>query len=102
MINAQRTGAYISNLRKIRDWTQQQLAERLLVSHQAVSQWEKGVSFPDIGLLPELARVFGVTVDDLLNGHRAEAARPTRRGAILEAFAHDQPGEVARLVQSDP
>jgi len=41
------------------------------VTHQAVSQWEKGATLPDIGLLLPLARLFGVRVDDLLNGEPA-------------------------------
>ncbi len=102
MINAQRTGAYISQLRKAKDWTQLELAEKLHVTHQAVSQWEKGASFPDVALLPQLARLLGVSVDALLNGEPATSARRITRGAMVEEFAHGNPGEVARMVQSDP
>ena len=40
------------------------------VSFQAVSNWERGASMPDIGKLPELARALGVSVDELLGGGR--------------------------------
>lgn len=102
MINAQRTGAYISQLRKAKDWTQLELAERLHVTHQAVSQWEKGVAFPDVTLLPSLARLLGITVDDLLNGEPLAAAGRTSRGAIVEELASGNPGEAAQLVKRDP
>lgn len=45
--------------------TQEKLAEALHVTAQAVSKWEKGVSYPDISLLPELSAALGVTVDEL-------------------------------------
>ncbi len=54
--------------RKRRDMgiTQQELAERLHISFQAVSKWENGGAYPDIELLPKLAGIFGTTVDALL------------------------------------
>lgn len=55
----------ISYLRKQREMTQDALAEKLGVTFQAVSKWENSVSCPDIELLPELARIFNVTVDYL-------------------------------------
>jgi len=57
-----------SNLRKLRlerQMTQEQAAESLGVSAQAVSRWETGVSLPDVLLLPEIARLYRVLVDDL-------------------------------------
>lgn len=103
MINAHRTGAYIARFRKARDLTQQELAERLHVTHQAVSQWEKGASMPDISLLQPLARLFGVTVDDLLNGEpvRSTASRVSR-GAIVSELAQGHPDEAARLIKENP
>lgn len=59
-------GKRIMTLRKSRGWTQEQLAEKLGVSGQAVSKWENDVSCPDISLLPKLAEVFQVTTDSLL------------------------------------
>ncbi len=56
------------NLRKLRlekKLTQEQVAEKLGVSAQSVSRWETAASFPDIMLLPEISRLYGVLVDDL-------------------------------------
>lgn len=53
--------------RRRKNVTQEQLAEHLGISSQAVSKWERGEGLPDISLLPALALYFGVTIDDLLN-----------------------------------
>ena len=59
-------GKRIATLRKERGLTQEQLAEKVGVSAQAVSKWENDISCPDITLLPLLADLFGVSVDELL------------------------------------
>ena len=61
-------GKRISEQRKKLSLTQEELAEKLGVSAQAVSKWENDVSCPDILLLPEIAKLLGVTVDALLSG----------------------------------
>ena len=56
----------IAALRKQSGITQEDLANRLNVSNQAVSKWEAGKCCPDIEILPELATFFGVSIDKLL------------------------------------
>lgn len=63
-------GDKIKSLRKTKKLTQEQLAEYLHISSQAVSKWETGVSSPDIDTLPKLAAFFQVTIDDLLDFDR--------------------------------
>ena len=70
MFDAVEIGRRISRLRKEKDMTQPALADCMGVSFQAVSNWERGASMPDIGKLPELARALGVSVDELLGGGR--------------------------------
>lgn len=65
----QRTGALISRLRKEHGMTQMQLADALGISFQAVSNWERGQSMPDVSKLPELAALFDTTIDELLGRH---------------------------------
>ena len=70
MFDTVEIGRRISRLRKERDMTQPALADLMGVSFQAVSNWERGASMPDIGKLPELAQALGVSVDELLGGGR--------------------------------
>ena len=58
-------GTQIKTLRLARGVTQEALAERLGVSPQAVSKWERNAALPDITLLPALSAYFGVTIDEL-------------------------------------
>ena len=60
-------GVKIKELRKQRGMTQEQLADRMCVSFQAVSKWENNVAMPDISILPMLARFFGVSMDVLFD-----------------------------------
>ncbi len=59
-------GRKIAELRKAHNMTQFELADALGISFQAVSNWERGASMPDISKLPELAEIFGVTIDEVL------------------------------------
>lgn len=65
-------GNRISKHRKEKSLTQEELAEKLGVSSQAVSKWENDQSCPDISLLPNLCRIFGISTDELLTGDRNE------------------------------
>lgn len=56
----------LKELRKAKSVSQEKLAEYLGISFQAVSKWETGVTSPDITLLPDIARYYGITVDELL------------------------------------
>ena len=64
----EKIGAYISTLRKAQGMTQNELGERLQISYQAISKWERGECLPDTGLLLELAEILNTTVDSLLRG----------------------------------
>lgn len=59
-------GKKISEYRKLRNMTQEDLAGKLNVSSQAVSKWENDLSIPDLPLLIELADIFGVSMDELV------------------------------------
>lgn len=55
-------------LRKINKFTQEEVAEKINVSRQAVAKWENGDSLPDINNCIALAQLYGVTLDNLVNG----------------------------------
>lgn len=87
----------IKNLRKEQKWTQEELAERLNVSPQAVSRWETNSTFPDIELLPDIASIFEISIDellgvnDLLNNDRIKKL-------ITEANSYYDTNEVDKVV----
>lgn len=63
-------GEFLAAMRKSKGYTQQEVADRLLVSNKTVSSWERGASCPDIGMLPALAELYGVTCDEIIAGER--------------------------------
>lgn len=67
-------GKRIGQLRRAKGITQEALAEKLGVTPQAVSKWENDGSCPDIALLPELAKILGISTDELLTGNKPETA----------------------------
>ena len=79
----------IKRLRESRHLTQEQLANVLGLSFQAVSKWETGVTMPDIMLLPVIASYFGVAIDDLFKAsvpvYRNEAEKLLARFASTHA-----------------
>ncbi|MDO4572020.1 MAG: helix-turn-helix domain-containing protein [Clostridia bacterium] len=72
MENSNTMGRRIMTLRKEQGLTQEQLAEKLGVSAQAVSKWENDISCPDISLIPQLADVLRVSTDELLGAKPVE------------------------------
>lgn len=80
-------GSRIAAHRRRLGLTQDQLAEQIGVSPQAVSKWENDQSCPDIAILPQLAEIFGVSTDELLG--RSAKADPVYQGEIV----NDDPEE---------
>ncbi len=68
-------GENIKKLRREKNLTQENLAEFLGVTFQSVSNWERGESYPDITILPEIAGFFKVSVDELLGLSKADAEK---------------------------
>mgnify|MGYP003308891455 FL=1 len=67
-MDAVKTGCLIAERRKQLNMTQKELAQKLHVSAQAVSKWERGLSFPDVSLLEPLAQQLDLTVSEVLSG----------------------------------
>ena len=63
-------GENLKKQRKLRELTQEQLADILGVSFQSVSKWERNEGYPDIEMLPTIAGYFGITVDELMGMSR--------------------------------
>lgn len=63
-------GVFLQNLRKEKNFTQQELADYFHVSSKTVSKWECGKALPEIPLLKEISEFYSVSVDEILNGER--------------------------------
>ena len=92
-------GRRIARLRLARTATQERLAKELNVSPQAVSKWENDINYPDISLLPDLARFLGVSVDELLSGASASAQESV---AAQESATEKSAAEAVSIVVDEP
>lgn len=69
-MNFDKVGKYITELRKSKNLTQEQLAEKIGVSSNTISKWENGINLPDTYFLFELSKEFDVNIQDILNGEK--------------------------------
>ncbi len=70
MIDQQKIGCFLKQLRQEKEITQQQLAQQLNVSNRTVSRWETGINMPDLSILMELSEFYQVDIVEILNGER--------------------------------
>jgi len=82
-MDAQVVGTKIQGLRKKKRLTQKQLADLLSVSCKAISRWECGAGLPDIAMIPVLAKVFGIDMNDLLEDNRNALKASLSSGDII-------------------
>ena len=84
MMNQIKIGAFISERRKAKGWTQSQLAEKLEITDKAISKWETGRSMPDLSLFMPLCTLLDVTLNELFAGERiAEEKWKERADEVL-------------------
>ena len=69
-MDQKKIGSFLKELRKEKDITQEQLAEKINVSGRTVSRWETGSNMPDISLLAELAEFYDVSIPEIIDGER--------------------------------
>ena len=67
-MNQNKIGAFISERRRAKGWTQNQLAEKLEITDKAVSKWETGRSLPDLSLFVPLCNLLDITLNELFAG----------------------------------
>ncbi len=82
MISVEKLGARIALLRRKQGLTQTQVADRMGVTPQAVSKWERGLACPDLVCLDELADLLGISIDTLLRGAAYDVVYVRDYGAI--------------------
>ena len=99
----QTLGSRIAELRRKKNMTQEDLANALGVTPQAVSKWENDLSCPDITLLPQLAKLLGVSVDELLGSTAPETQllpaenRKPIKDMILRVVVNSKDGDKVRV-----
>jgi len=114
VFSMQNTGKRINQLRKKANMTQMELADRLGISYQAVSNWERGESMPDISKLPELAEILNTTIDELLGdqkqakileniieGKPQQEVTPDEFIGVVPLLKPDQTGRLLSEVQGE-
>lgn len=69
-MDQKKTGQFIAKLRKEKNLTQRQLAEKLSISDKTVSKWECGKGLPEVSLMIPLCEELGINVNELLSGER--------------------------------
>ncbi len=86
----QKIGAFLRQLRRERNLTQEQLAERLGVSNRSVSRWENGATLPDLGLLVELADFYQVDLGELIRGERCDMPAAETAGLLADYSSQEK------------
>ena len=81
-MNQEKIGKFIASSRKSKKMTQGQLAEKMGVSINAVSKWERGLSFPDVSLYKKLCDELNISIEELINGEKDNSDKAKEK-AIL-------------------
>ena len=68
MLNPEKVGKFIKDIRKKNNLTQKQLADKYGVTYQAVSKWENGINLPEVTLIRQMSKDFNISVEDILDG----------------------------------
>lgn len=102
MFDLEKTAAFISKRRRACGLTQQQISQRLGVSFQAVSKWENAVACPNVELLPDLAALLRVSVDELLAGQeRASSGLSYREAGVDISYTDAIKEEMKSALRTD-
>ncbi len=84
-MNQEKIGKFIAKLRKEKNMTQEQLAEKMGVSINAVSKWERGISFPDVSLYKKLCNELNINIEELINGEK-DKSEEAKEKAIMTSI----------------
>ena len=67
-MDQEKIGKFIATCRKDKKLTQEQLAEKLNISKNAISKWERGLNLPDVSIMQALCKILGITLNELFIG----------------------------------
>lgn len=85
-MNQEKIGRFIAELRKEKNMTQQELADKLNITDRAISHWENGRSMPDAGVILELCKILNINVNELLSAKKIKEDKYNERAeeSLLE------------------
>lgn len=83
VMDYEKIGEFIFKLRKGKNLTQKQLAEKLNVTNKAISKWERGLGAPDVSLLRQLSEILEISVNELLLGERIDSLTKEQSDKVL-------------------
>ena len=86
-MDQKKIGSFLKELRKEKNLTQEQAAEKLGVSSRTISRWETGTYMPDISILVEIAEMFGVDVREIIDGERMKEDMNSEFKQVAEKMA---------------
>lgn len=99
MIDRVKIGEFLRDLRKEKDMTQEELAEKFGVSSRSVSRWENGITMPELGILVELADFYEVDIKELIEGERKSENMNNETKETLQKAADYAEAEKRLVVQ---
>ena len=85
-MNQEKIGRFIAELRREKNMTQQELADKLNITDRAISHWENGRSIPDAGVILELCKILNINVNELLSAKKIKDEKYNERAeeSLLE------------------
>ena len=92
MMDIQKIGVFLAQLRRQRNLTQEQLGEKLGVTNKTVSRWETGSYLPPVEMLQRLSELYGITINEILSAERLdekayrEKAEENIKSALVSSF----------------
>lgn len=92
-------GQFLKEMRKRNDLTQEQLAEKLGVSNRSISHWENGKNMPDFDLLIELANLYEIGIEEILNGERKNGMIDTEKETAMLKVSEYESNEKMNFVK---
>ncbi len=99
MIDQIKIGGFLRELRKEKELTQEQLAEKFGVSSRSVSRWENGNTMPELGILVELADYYEVDIKEIIDGERKSEIMKTEEKETMQKVADYAEAEKKSVVK---
>ena len=98
-MDQQKIGAFLKDLRKERNITQEQLADKMMVSRRTVSRWETGSNMPDLDILIDISEYYNVDLKEILNGERKEKNMDTETKDTIMKVAEYSNDEKEKMMK---